>query len=291
MDKAVIIPALLIMSAAIALTVHFSTTDIEFSRFNREWTGTYEFFDQLAAHDEEDIFSPAELSGRNNTLLIIIAPNTSFTSDEISSLKDFLSNGNTILIADEIGTSNNLLEGLGSSIRIIPSDISSIEMEFDNPWTVIGYPRFEDPILANVSALTLNNPSAVSGGNLLVTTSLFSWDDKNLNYHLDNDELFSSFGILSRDSIGNGTLYVLSDPSIFINGMMDTPMNSDNDVFVENLFSLYPAILVEQSHSLTASTDRVLATMTWIKTTMIIKISMLILCILLVGVAFYRRLI
>jgi hypothetical protein len=289
MHKAVIITALLLVIAAIALTVHLSTTDIEFSRFNRGWTGTSEFFTELEAHGAEDVVFPVDLSSKNDSLLLIIAPNTSFSLGEISSLKDFLLNGNTLFIADETGSANSLLEGLGSNIRINPGNISSIDMEFNDYWSVIGYPRHEDPILANVSALTLNGPSAVSGGNLLVTTSLFSWDDKNGNYHLDKDEPFSSLGILSRDSVGNGTLYVLSDPSIFINGMIDVPLTSDNDVFIGNLLSNHPAILIEQSHSLTAGTDRVLATVTWIKTTMVIKISMLILCILLVWVAFYRR--
>ena len=289
MNKAPIITALLIVIAAVTLTMHLSTTDIEFSRFNREWTGTSEFFDQLEAHGAEDVGVPADLVTRNDTLLLIIAPNTSFSTGDISSLKDFLSNGNTLFIADETGSANGLLEGLGSTIRINPGDISSIEMDLADYWLVIGYPRHDDPLLANVSALTLNGPSAVSGGNLLVTTSLFSWDDKNENYYPDKDEPFSSFGILSRDSVGNSTLYVLSDPSIFINGMMDIPLSSDNDAFIRNLLSSHPAILVEQSYSLTASTDRVLAMGNWIKTTMVFKISMMILCILLVGVAFYRR--
>jgi hypothetical protein len=290
MNKVGMVTVLLILITVSTLALHLSTTDIEFSRFNREWTGTSEFFIELeAANGAEDIVPPADLPVRNNTLLLIIAPNTSFSSEEISSLKEFLSNGNTIFIADETGSVNGLLEGLGSTIRINTGDISSIDMELYDYWTVIGYPREDDPLITNVSALTLNGPSALSGGNILVATTLISWDDKNANYHLDPDEPLSSFGILSRDSVGNGTLYVLSDPSIFINGMKDISMESDNDVFFGNLLSLHPAILVEQSHSLTASTDSVLAAGTWIKTTMIIKISLLILCILLVGVTFHRR--
>jgi hypothetical protein len=289
MHKAVIITVLLIVIASIALTMHLSTTDIEFSRFNREWTGTSEFFTELEVHGAEDVVFPADLSNMNDSLLLIIAPNTSFSPVEISSLKDFLSNGNTLFIADETGSANGLLKGLGSNIRINPGDISSIEMEFNDYRAVIGYPRHDDPLLTNVSALTLNGPSALTGGNILVATTIFSWDDKNGNHYIDKDEPLSSYGILSSDSVGNGTLYVLSDSSIFINGMMGVPLTSDNDVFIRNLLSRHPAILVEQSHSLTAATDRVLAMVTLVKTTMVIKISMLILCILLVGLAFYRR--
>jgi hypothetical protein len=289
MHKAVIITAVLVVIATIALTVQFSTTDMEFSRFNPEWNGTLTFFSKLEAHNTEDVVLPANLSGMNDTLFLIIAPNTSFSPVEISSLKNFLSNGNTLFIADETGSANDLLKGLGSKIKINPGNISSIDMEFNDYWSVIGYSRYDDPLLSNVSTLALDNPSSVSGGNPIVTTSLFSWDDKNGNYHLDKDEPFSSFGILSRDSVGNGTLYVLSDPSIFINGMMDTPMRSDNNEFIGNLLSLHTRILVEQSHSMTADTDEVLVIGNWVKTTMIIKISLLVLSILFAGIAFHRR--
>ncbi len=289
MDKAVVIAALLIVITAIALTVHVSTTDIEFSRYNHDWTGTSEFFTQLEAYGAEDVVFPADLSGRNDTLLLIIAPSTSFSPGEISSLKDFLADGNTLFIADEAGSANGLLEGLGSDIRIHPGNISSVDKEFADPGLVIGYPRQDDPILTNVSALTLNGASALSGGIILVSTTFFSWDDTNGNYNFNKNESLSSFGLLSRNSIGNGTLYVLSDPSIFINGMMDAPLSSDNDAFIENMLFHHPVILVEQSHSLTAATDEILAKVTWIQNTMVIKISLLILCILLVAVAFYRR--
>jgi hypothetical protein len=289
MHKVVIITAAMIVVAAIALTFQFSTTDIEFSRFNIGWNGTSEFFNQLDAHGAEGVVLPADLSKRNDTLLLIIAPNTSFSSEEILSLKEFLEKGNTLFVADETGAANSLLEGLGSSIRIFPGNISSIDVEFTHFKAVIGYSKNEDLLLSNVSSLTFNDPSSLSGGDPLITTSILSWDDQNGNYRPDKDEPFSSFGILSRDAIGNGTLYILSDPSIFINGMMDAPMKTDNDKFIGNLLSLRKKILVEQSHSMTADMDKVLAVGMWAKTTMIIKISGLILCILLAGVAFYRR--
>jgi hypothetical protein len=288
MHKVVLVTGFLIVIAAIALSVQFSTTNMEFSRFNTNWNGTSDFFNLLEAHGAEEV-PPADISATNDSLLLIIAPDTSFSTAEIAALKEFLSNGNTIFIADETGSGNSLLEGLGSRIRVIPGNISSIDMDFNDYWSVIAYTRKEDPILSNVSSITLNGPSSVTEGDILVSTSLLSWDDKNNNYYPDGDEPFSSFAILSRDSIRNGTLYVLSDPSIFINGMMEVPMKGDNEEFIENVLALHPRILVEQSHSMTAATDRTLAMGNWVKTTMVIKISILVLSILFAGVAFHRR--
>lgn len=122
-----------------------------------------------------------------------------------------------------------------------------------------------------------------------MSTTLISWNDTNQDYHIDENESLSSFGILARERIGNGTLYVLSDPSIFINGMREARISGDNEVFIENLLGLHPDILVEQEHSLTGGADPVLAAAIWLKNTMIIKISALILSLLLVAVAFRRK--
>ena len=289
MNTRAIIAVLLIVLAAIALIAHLSTTTIEFSRYNGDWTGTSGLFADLDARGARDLVSYDDLAGRNDTLFLIIAPNSSFPAGEAAALRRFLEDGNTVVIADETGVANDLLERLGSSIRIQPGDISSTEMEFFDYWSVIVYPRHDDPLLANVSAITLNRPSAVNGGESLVRTTLLSWDDTNANYHLDANETLSSFSILAREPVGRGTLYVFSDPSIFVNGMRQARLTSDNAVFTKNLLSLQSGILVDQSHSLTGGADAVLATAIWVKNTMVIKISALIVSLLLVAVAFWRR--
>ena len=290
MNKKGMVTAFLVVLAVIALIAHVSTTNIEFSRYNGDWAGTSGLFADLDGQGARDLVSYADLTGRDDTLLLIIAPNTSFSSDEADALREFLKGGNnTVFVADETGVSNDVLEEIGSRIRIQPGDISSIEMEFWDPWSVIAYSRRDDPILANVSSLTLNGPSAVNGGETLVSTTLISWNDTNQNYHIDENESLSSFGILARERIGNGTLYVLSDPSIFINGMREARISGDNEMFIENLLALHPDILVEQEHSLTGGADPVLAAVIWLKNTMIIKISALILSLLLVAVAFRRK--
>jgi hypothetical protein len=289
MDRTGSIIGILVLIAIIALIGHLSTTDRDFSRYNSDWDGSSAFFGELDARGARDLGSYNELAGRNDTLLLIIAPNTSFDRKEAEAVRGFLEAGNTVFIADEKGVANTLLEGLESRIRVEPGRISSVEMEFWDYLSVIAYARRDDPLLANVSSISFNQPSAVTGGKVLVSTTLFSWNDANQNYHLDSDEALSSFGILTREPVGSGTLYVLSDPSIFINGMRNARLSGDNEVFVENLLALEPEIVVEQEHSLTGGADPVLAAVIWLKNTMVIKISAIIVSLLIVAVAFWRR--
>jgi hypothetical protein len=280
---------IVILMAGIALTAHLSTTTLEFSRHNYQWTGTSGFFTLLEGADAREVSDLADLSGSTQSLLIIIAPDTPFSLGDIAALRGFLERGNTLFLADETGTGNSLLQGLGSSIAIQPGSLCSLDMEFRDPHTVIATATGSDALLEGVSGITTNRPAALEGGDLLLSSSFFSWMDVNGNNRIDANESFSRHGILAREPIGNGVLYVLTDPSIVINGMLDASTTTDNTRFIENLLALSPNILVDQTHSATGRVDGVLVLMNLARSTMIIKISALIVSLLLIMMAYSRR--
>jgi hypothetical protein len=279
----------LVVIAALALIAHLSTTDLEYSRYNWEWTGTSGFFALLEQHDARDITSYTALEGRNDTLFLIISPDAAFTPAEMTSLSSFLDNRNTVFIADETGAANDLLGSLGSSISIIPGNLSSVDVEYSDPRSVMAYPKGEDPVIANISTVVLNRPAAVSGGDILLSTTIFSWIDVNGDGRIDAGEQLSSYGVLSREPIGNGTLYVLSDPSIVANGMLQARLSGENSLFIDHILTLRPIVFIDQSHSRTAGADEVLILANFVKSSMIFKISLLILTIIIVALGFYRR--
>lgn len=290
MNKTAAVSGLVILIAILALAAHVSTTSSEFSRYNYEWTGTSEFFSMLDERGARDLVSFSSLVHERDALLLIIAPESTFSEEETLYIRDFLIRGNTVFIADETGAANPFLSAMGSSIRIIPGNISSTEMAYADPRTIIVYPRVSDPLLANVSSLTLNKASEVSGGSALVSTTLFSWDDRNGNGKPDEDEPLSFFVVSAKEPIGAGTLYVLSDPSIVINGMRTVRQGTgDNAVFIENLLASRGTVLLEQTHSRTAGTDRILSLALLAKNSMIIKIAALIVSIEFVLAAFFGR--
>lgn len=290
MNKTAAVSALLILIAALALAAHLSATDLEFSRYNKEWTGTSGFFTVLEDYGARDLTSYSSLADERDAFMLIIAPGGPFSAEETAYARDFIGRGNTIFIADETGEANQFLSAIGSIIRVVPANISSTETEYADPRTIIVYPRENDPLLANLTSLTLNQASAVSGGNPLLSTTLFSWDDWNGNGKVDKDEPLSYFTVFTRESIGTGTVYVLSDPSIFINGMKNSrPASDDNAVFIGNILSSRETVLVEQSHSRTAGADWILSLALLAKNSMIIKIAALIVSIEFVLIAYFGR--
>ena len=104
---------LLVLLAGIAITAHLSTTDIEFSRYNAGWTGTSGFFSDLERRGAQDLGSYDDLFGRSDTMLLLIAPNGSFSPGEIARVREFLRGGNnTVFVADETGDPESELRGV-----------------------------------------------------------------------------------------------------------------------------------------------------------------------------------
>jgi hypothetical protein len=284
-----VVVILLAVIAALALIAHFSTTGLEYSRYNWEWTGTSGFFSLAERKGAGDLLSYDSLAGRNDTLLLVIFPEGPFTAEETGALSAFLAGGNTLFVADETGGSRELLASLGSTISVIPGNLSSVDREYDDPGSVIVRAVGEDPLTANVTTLVLNRPAAVEGGETILATSLFSWMDEDGDGMIGEGESLSISPVLAREGIGPGTVYVLSDPGIFANGMLRARLSGQNALFIDHLFSLRPTVLVDQSHSRTAAAGSVLVLANRLKSSMVFKISVLILSITVVVLAFYRR--
>jgi hypothetical protein len=243
----------LLVLVVVLVSVHFSTTDEEFSRFNIQWNGTSAFFEGFGAAGGTEITELSALDTTHASRLLVIAPYRTFTVDDIAHYRGFLEQGHTLVLADDYGTGNQLLSGLGSSIRILPGNLTSINREYADSSSVITYPVRNDTLVGNVSTLVLNHPAAVEGGEELVTTSLLSWLDTDGDGRAGPDEELGRYAVLSREQVGTGTLYVLSDPSVFINAMAED--SGDNRVFLDRLVTGPGRIAIDQTHGRTSTDD------------------------------------
>ncbi|MBN1195487.1 MAG: DUF4350 domain-containing protein [Methanomicrobiaceae archaeon] len=280
------IAVVLIFLSALVVTAHFSSTTLEFSRYNTEWNGTSELFSRLEAAGAVHAPDLAALPSSENAVLFIIAPAAPV---DTAACGAFLGAGSTILIADETGSANSLLFGIGSTMRIVPGNLSSLDREYDDPRSVVGYSAGADPLTEGVATIVTNHPAAVSGGDAVITTSVLSWMDEDGDGLLADGEVTERFGLLSRESVGGGTVYVLSDPSIVINGMVGTRFSRDNDILISRMLSLAPVVIVEQSSSRTAAEDGVLPWLNLVRNTTIIKISVLLVLISALVAVYYRK--
>jgi len=274
---------------AAVMVLHLSITTTEFSRHNPYWNGTSAFFSRAEAAGAVEIRDLSMLESANGTRLLIIAPGENFTAADIGRYRSYIGRGNTIVLADDFGSGNQLLAGLGSSIRLLQDNLSSMDMEYSDPRTVIGYRAENASILNGVESIVLNRPAALQGGEILVETSVLSWIDANGNQRVDAGETLGRYGVLSHERIGSGDLYVLSDPSICTNGMMRLDRSRDNPRLIANLLQGDGGVMLDQANSRTACADGFAGPINAAKNTTLIKIALICVVLMPVGFAFKRK--
>ena len=215
------IALVILLFAGLVLFLHLATTGEDFSRYNVGWTGTSAFSATLDRHTTNDIVSPADLDRYAGTTLLVIAPDHSFTAEEGSAYRDFVSRGNTLFLADDFGTGPSLLRAMGSAIVLRQERLSSLDRAFSDPYIIVSYPSADTWSVKTGSPVLLNEAGTLEGGEKLLESTAFSWEDTVRDRQLGSNESLQRFTVMAQEKIGNGTLIVLADPSVFINGMAD----------------------------------------------------------------------
>ena len=278
------IAGLVILAAAFILVVHLSANNMEFSRYNAGWNGTSQFFFDLDRHRISDISEPSQLAGYpRNTTLLIIAPNRNPTPGEIAAYSAFLKDGGTIFLADDFGSGNAILNGIGSHITILPGNLSSLDRRYADPYMVVAYRSVEDGQVLLPADIALDRPAALDGGTPLMLSSVMSWSDANGDKRLNMGESMGMFPVMASEDFGNGRLIVLSDPSIFINSMYTQPENANNRLFIDGLVNGEGKILIDQMNSRTSDANGFSGVLHLLRNTIIIEV--LIIGILMLGTA------
>jgi len=229
---------------------------MEFSRHNTGWNGTSSFFSDLDRHRTIDISDPGQLAGyKPNTTLLIIAPRLHPTAQQISAYRAFLDDGNTIVLADDFGTGNEILTQTGSRITILPGNLSSLDRRYPDPYSVVVYRSSEEGPVPVPASLALNRPAALDGGTPLLLTSVMSWVDANGDKRLNMAEDMGTFPVMASETRERGVIIVLSDPSIFINSMYTQGDTENNRILIRTLTGRDGPVLVDQMNSRTTDTD------------------------------------
>ncbi len=279
----------LLLILAAVLFVHLASTTEEYSRYNIQWNGTSTICDLAEERGAVEIRSPADLDGYTDAYLLIIAPDAELDEDAAASYRSFLESGNTIILADDFGTGNQILGALGSGIRILPGNLSSMDMEYSDPHTVIAYRTGNATLVDGVETLMLNRPAALEGGEVLVQTSILSWIDADGNRHIDAAETLGKYGVVVRETIGDGEIYVIGDPSIFINAMVGLGDVRNNHRLIENILEGGRPLLIDAAASQTRADDGIAGILHTVKSTTLIKTTLICTVLLLVAYAFRRK--
>jgi hypothetical protein len=255
---------LVLVIAAVALFLHISSTDTEFSRYNLQWNGTSNVFDALEGRGAVMVRDPAALVGRQNATLLVIAPERAPTVEEGSAYRDFVGAGNTLVLVDDYGSGNELLKAIGASARLERGNLSSLAREFEVSQAPLGYPVKGRALGAGLSKVVFNHPVAVSGGESLINTTYLSWIDEDGDGRINRSEPLGQFTLATEEAVGAGRVVVIGDASLFINAMQGLP-DCDNELLVERLIA--DTTCVDQRLSRTASATGPISTFLWVRGT------------------------
>ncbi|MEN6341997.1 MAG: DUF4350 domain-containing protein [Methanospirillum sp.] len=276
----------ILVIAAVALFLHLSTTDIEFSRYNPEWNGTSQVFEALDNSGTVMVRDPAALRGRHNATLLVIAPARAPTAEEGSAYRSFVAAGNTLILADDFGSGNELLQAIGASTRLDRGNLSSLEREFESSEAPLGFPVKGQPLVADLSKVVFNRPVAVFGGNPLINTTYLSWIDTDGDGRVDRTEPLGRFTVATEETVGAGKVVVIGDASLFINAMQGLS-GCDNGLLVRRLAA--DATLTDQRLSQTATAAGPISTFLWVRETPALVVVVTALSLGLIAWSFGRR--
>ena len=285
-----LVTLVVLIIAGSVLLLHLSNDYNDYSRYNPGWNGTSRFFERLGDDDVILLGNADQLSGYTNTTLLIIAPSGNYSVTETGYYRDFLGRGNNVLVLDDFGSANSLLDQLRSGVHVRNIPLMSADRAYDNPVFVRAYPTGKSPVIQNISALTLDRPSAVDGGSPFLSSSLLSWEDKNENQKADPDETIGQFTVGTTAQIGAGEIFVISDPGILINAMVDSDGAGDRDHLLSNIILQKGTVIIDQTHSMTGITATPSRIIHQIQTSLVAQIGLLAFILMIFVIGFRKQL-
>jgi hypothetical protein len=202
---------------------------------------------------------------------LILIPYIHLTQPELNEVSRFIAGGGTLVLADDYGYGNQVLSHLGIEARFSGQALLDPLFNYKNEQLPRIFRISPDSVTDGVDSLVLNHATClidVEADEVLAMSSSFSYLDLNDNREWDTDEPAGAMPVISSHILAGGRVILVSDPSIFINGM-DTL--ADNYGIIENIAGISSLnLFLDQSHlpysdlhqtkDLLADVRRVLAT-------------------------------
>lgn len=247
-----VLVALLVVTV-VGLVFAASTSSAAFGSYNAAWDGASELREEAqAVGTESDIVRNTSRYATvtpNGTLAIILSPQSGYGPAETDRIRRFVRNGGTLLVAEDFGRhSNDLLARIGAEARVSGQLLRDERYNYHSPALPVARNVSNHTLTQGVAALTLNHGTFVrpNGATVLVSTSPYAYVDTNGNAELDDQDRVGTYPVATVESVSDGRVIVVGDPSIFINVMLDRP---GNRAFVRSLFSAHERVLLDYSHA------------------------------------------
>jgi len=245
----------LVAATLLGVLVAASTSSAAFGLYNPGWEGTSELrtVADEAGTETTVARNVSEYRGAGDgTVAVVLAPDRSYSERDLAAIRGFLARGGTLVVAEDVGGGGNeLLGGVGATARVNGTLLRDERHNYRSPAMPVARNVTDNETLTRgVERLTLNYGSVVEPGDgnttVLVRSSGFAYLDTNGNGELDDDERLASRPVATVERVGQGRVVVVSDPSVFINTMLE---RSGNRRFARNLVASEDRLLLDFSHT------------------------------------------
>jgi hypothetical protein len=212
-----------------------SPIDDRYSVMNTQWNGTSELAKRgfLAVTSTlGNTLSSTDLPA----VLLIIGPTRQFTEADANSIAGFVAGGGLLIVADNSGSGNGLLELLGLPVRFDGRVLIDPLFYRKQPNFPVVFDFLPSEFSAGVHEVVLNYATALSiqpGSDvkLLASSSPFSFLDSNNSGEKDSDEPSGPFPVLAEVALGDGFVILFSSPASLANDLVD---EANNNILLEN---------------------------------------------------------
>ena len=240
---AILIVVLILM---LAILVWFFPSQEDFRTENPFWNGTKEISSGYPISPLESL-SNLPPSPQGATLILI--PYLQFSPAELEALDSFITRGGTLILADDYGYGNQILEYLGLKARFSGQALLDPLSNYKNE----RFPQIShfksSYVTSNIDNLIFNHATCltdIEATDVLALSSSFSFLDLNGNREWQEGEPTGPLPVISHHNLGNGEIILVSDPSLFINSMETM---ASNDKFIQNMAAITKSnLLIDQSH-------------------------------------------
>ncbi|NLV12608.1 DUF4350 domain-containing protein [Haloarcula argentinensis] len=237
----------------IALVYAASTSSAAFGAYNSQWDGAGELRGVVADAGANVTVgtnvSQYPTSGADGTVAVVLSPAEPYSSSERTRIAEFVRGGGTLVVAEDYRPhGNELLAAVGADARFDGRPVYDNRNYYRNSSLPEATPAGDYPETTGVDTVVLNYGTTVRAGNAttLVNTSEYAYLDSNGNAKLDGEEQLASRPVVTSESVGDGRVIAVSDPSIFVNAMLE---RGDNRRFVQNIVANHDTALLDYSRA------------------------------------------
>jgi hypothetical protein len=236
----------------VVLVVGASVSTVSFGLYNSRWNGASALQEQsdMVGARAEVVRNTDAYGGMpaNETVAVVLSPSEAYTEAEARNVRRFVRRGGTLVVAEDVREhSNGLLGAVGADARVDGDILLDKQFNWRSPALPVATNVSNHSLVANVSQLTLNRGTAVrpNGATVLVSSSEFGFLDTNSNGDIDENEQLGTYPVATVESVGQGRVVVVGDPSIVINAMLE---RQGNRAFVRSLLGGHERVLLDYSH-------------------------------------------